>query len=685
MDERKYNGGYVVNSKVEVKRSVCPYDCPDACGLIIETAEGRAVRVMGDPDHPHTKGTLCPKMNHYERTVHSPERLTKPLVRTGPKGAGEFKEISWNEAICHIKEHWQEIIAKYGAQAILPYSYAGTMGVVQRNIGEAFFHRLGASRLARTICSSAKGYGWSTVMGSSLAPHPQEVAESDLIILWGTNVLATNIHLLYYVREAKKKGAIVWLIETYESSAAQIADEVIIVRPGSDGALALGLMNALVSNGLVDEEFVDNFVQGFEALKKDVLPEYSPENVSQITGIDAVKIEEMAKLYGKARAPFIVMGSGMSRYGNGAMTVRAITCLPAIVGAWAKVGGGLLASIGTANAFDMKKITREDFIQEPTRIVNMNQLGHALQDMNNPPIMSMYVYHSNPAVVAPDQNAILKGLMREDLFTIVHERFMTDTARYADLILPATSSLEHSDIYRSYGHYCIQRAYPVIPAIGEAKSNWDVFRLLAAAMGFEEDFFALTADEIIQQLLDDPKPWLAKIDMEKLQSGMAVELPLPSNYKITYNTPSGKIEILNPQEVNTLPAYHTSYGDDAPFWLMNTPGLYSLNSSFNERPDLLDKREAMYLMMNPNDAQNKGLQDRQEVIAFNERGEVAFILKITTAAPVGVVVAEGIFWINNTPGQSSVNALTSQRLTDRAAASTFYDIKVDVRPKCSSK
>ena len=233
-------------------------------------------------------------MNHYERTVHSPERLTKPLVRTGPKGAGEFKEISWNEAICHIKEHWQEIIAKYGAQAILPYSYAGTMGVVQRNIGEAFYHRLGASRLARTICSSAKGYGWSTVMGSSLAPHPREVAESDLIILWGTNVVATNIHLLYYVREAKKKGAIVWLIETYESSAAQVADDVIIVRPGSDGALALGLMNALVSNRLTDEEFVANFVQGFEALKQDVLPEYSPEKVCQITGIDAVKIEEMA-------------------------------------------------------------------------------------------------------------------------------------------------------------------------------------------------------------------------------------------------------------------------------------------------------------------------------------------------------------------------------------------------------
>jgi anaerobic selenocysteine-containing dehydrogenase len=670
-----------VNSKVEIKRSVCPYDCPDACGLMVETVEGRAVRVMGDPDHPHTKGTLCSKMNHYEKTVHSPERLTKPLLRTGPKGAGEFKEISWDEAICHIKERWQKIIADFGAQAILPYSYAGTMGVVQRNIGEAFFYRLGASRLARTICSSAKGYGWSTVMGSSLAPHPQEVAASDLIILWGTNVLATNIHLLYYVREAKKKGAIVWLIETYRSTAAQFADEVIIVRPGSDGALALGMMHALESNGLVDEEFVGKFVQGFEALKEEVLPEYSPENVSEITGIDAARIEEMANLYGKARAPFIVMGSGMSRYGNGAMTVRAITCLPAVVGAWAKVGGGLLSSIGTGSAFDMKAITREDFIQEPTRIVNMNQLGHALQNMNNPPIMSMYVYHSNPAVVAPDQNAVLKGLMREDLFTIVHERFMTDTARYADLVLPATSSLEHSDIYRSYGHYCVQRAYPVIPPVGEAKANWDVFRLLANAMGFEEPFFQQTTDEIIQQLLDSPKSWLEGIDMAKMQEGFAVELPLPADYKMTFKTPSGKIEILNPREMEALPKYNRSHGDDAPFWFMNTPGLYSLNSSFNERPELLEKRKEMFLMMNPYDAENKGLIDGQEVIAFNERGEVAFILKITSEVPDGVVVSEGIFWIKNTPGQRSVNALTSQRLTDKGAASTFYDTKVDVRSK----
>ena len=667
--------------KNAIKRSVCPYDCPDACGLLVETLEGKAVKVMGDPDHPYTKGTLCPKMVHYEKTVHSSNRLVEPLLRVGPKGAGEFKPISWDEALNHIQTNWQKIIADYGAEAILPYSYAGTMGLVQRNSGEAFFHRLGASRLDRTICSPAKGYGWSAVMGKTMAPHPEEVALSDLIILWGTNTLATNIHLLQQIREAKKRGAIVWLIETYQSPTAVIADKVIVVRPGSDGALALGLMHVLVREQLVDEEFITNHVQGFELFKEKSLSEYQPEVVSTITGVDIATLEELAKLYGRARAPFIAVGSGLSRYGNGAMSVRAITCLPAVVGAWAKPGGGLLAGITTGSAFAMDKVTRKDFMNNPTRVVNMNQLGQALFDTNSVPIMSLYVYHSNPAVVAPDQNAVLQGLAREELFTVVHERFMTDTARFADIVLPATSSLEHGDIYRSYGHYCIQRAFPVIPPVGASKSNWDVFRLLAKAMGFKEPFFQQTTDEMIDDLLQAPGTWLAGIDMNKIQDGQPVELPLPLDYKTTYKTPSGKIEIFNPREAETLPRYTTPHGDDAPFWFMNAPGLYSLNSSFNERADLLKQGKARYLMMNPQDAKTKGLKNGQDGIAFNERGEVHFILEVTTKTPTGVVVAEGVLWIENGLSSRSVNALTSQRLTDRGLGSTFYDTKVDVRAK----
>ena len=663
----------------EMKRSVCPYDCPDACGLLVEVVDGQAVKVMGDPEHPFTKGTLCPKMTHYERTVHSPQRVTRPLLRIGKKGTDQYKPISWDEAIGRIADSWRGLISSLGAEAILPYSYAGTMGTVQRNCGEGFFHRLGASRLDRTICASSKGYGWSAVMGDTLAPHPDEVGKSDFILLWSTNVLATNIHLMPYIRDAKKRGAKVWLIDTYENPTAQIVDKVVLVRPGSDGALALGIMHILVREGWIDQEFMDSYVQGFEQLRTEVLPDYPPAKVSEITGIEVRLLEEMAVSYGKARAPFIVLGSGLCRYGNGAMTVRTVTCLPALVGAWGKPGGGLLASITTGEAFHTDRMKREDLQKEPTRAVNMNQLGYALTELSDPPIMSMYVYNSNPAVVAPDQTMVIKGLRREDLFTVVHERFMTDTARYADIILPATSSLEHSDIYRSYGHYCIQRADAVIPPVGESKSNWEVFQLLAQAMGFDEAFFNQTTDDLIHQLIDPPTPWLENIDLVKLQAGRPVELALSENYKTTFLTPSGKIELYNPKDAEPLPLFFEPYGDKDPFYLMSTPSLYSLNSSFNERPDLLRKKEAAYLQMNIKDAETKNLLDGQRVIAFNERGEVQFTLKLTTKVPAGVVVTEGLFSSENMLGDSSVNALTSQRLTDRAAGSTFYDIKVDVR------
>lgn len=669
----------------EIKRSVCPYDCPDACGLLVQIEDGKVVKVTGDPEHPFTRGTLCPKMVHYEKTVHSPLRLTQPLLRTGLKGAGEFRPISWDEAVERIAATWSRLINDYGAEAILPCSYAGTMGIVQRNAGHSFFYRLGASRLQRTLCSPAKEYGWKAVMGSTPAPHPDEVMESDLVILWGTNTLATNIHFLHGVREAKKRGAAVWLIDTYETPTAGIADRVFLVRPGSDGALALGMMNVLVRDGLIDENFISTYVQGFQEFRTNILPEYRPESAARITGIDAGTIEEMARLYARARAPFIRVGSGLSRYGNGAMTIRTITCLPALVGAWAKPGGGALGDISTGSALATSEVTREDFMEKPAREININRLGNALNDLSGPPVMSLYVYHSNPAAVVPDQNKILKGLARDDLFTVVHERFMTDTARYADIVLPATTSLEHSDIYRAYGHYCLQRAYAAIPPIGEARSNWDVFCLLARAMGFDNPFFRQEADELIDHVISVSKQWIADSDLAKLREGRPIELPLPPDYKLEYKTPSQKIELLNPAEDEPLPRYLEPHGDDAPFWLMTAPSLFLLNSSFNERSDLVDKTGAMNLQMNPGDAAVKGLQDGQRVVAFNQRGEVVFVLKVTPQVPTGVVVAEGVWWMEHAPGARTVNALTSQRLTDKAAGSTFYDTKVDVRPGPSHK
>jgi anaerobic selenocysteine-containing dehydrogenase len=663
----------------EIRRSVCPYDCPDSCGLLVEVAEGKAVRVSGDPEHPFTRGTLCPKMNHYERTVHSPLRLTTPLRRTGPKGGGQFEPLSWEEAIQRIADRWKDIIGQYGAEAILPYSYAGTMGLVQRNSGHPFFYRLGASRLDRTICAPAKEAGWKAVMGNTLAPHPDEMAFSDLVILWGINALATNIHQLHAVREAKKKGARVWLIDTYETPTAGTADRTFVIRPASDGALALGIMNVLARENLLDHDFLFASVQGFDELKNKILPEMTPQRAGSLTGLSVEDVELIARAFGKAGAPFIRIGAGLSRYGNGGMNVRTIVCLPALVGAWRKKGGGAFVGTSTAGAFAMAEITREDFMTRETRVVNMNQLGHALNRLDNPPIRSLYVYHSNPASIAPDQNQVLKGLAREDLFTVVHERFMTDTARYADIVLPSTSSLEHSDIYRAYGNYCVQQVKPVIPPVGGSKSNWEVFSLLARAMGFTEPFFRQRAEDLISHVLAIPTAMRKGIDEAAFSAGKAVELPLPEGYKTKFQTPSGKVEILNPQEAPPLPCYIPPHGGKEPYRLMTAPSVYALNSSFREREDLRRQDKAMFLQMNPEDAQKKGLKEGEKVVAFNELGEVSFILQVTPKVPGGVVVAAGVWWLEHCPGRRSVNALTSQRLTDMGRGSTLYDNTVDVR------
>jgi anaerobic selenocysteine-containing dehydrogenase len=663
----------------KIKRSVCPYDCPDTCGLLVEVKDGRAVKVSGDPEHPFTRGTLCVKMNRYQETVHSPLRLTRPLLRTGTKGSGEFRPISWEEAIDQLAERWQKIIDQYGSEAILPYSYAGTMGLIQRNAGHPFFHRLGASRLDRTICSPAKDVGWKAVMGETPAPHPDEVAESDLVILWGINAVSTNIHFLHGVSRAKQKGAAIWLIDTYQTMTSSTVDQTFVVRPGSDGSLALGWMHLLVRDDLLDHDFLAAHVQGFEELKEKILPDFPPERVSLLTGLSKETLESMAKAYGTAKDPFIRLGSGLSRYGNGAMAVRTVVCLPALVGAYGKRGGGCLAGTSTAGAFAMNEVLREDLMAKKTRTINMNRLGWALNELNDPPIQSLYVYHSNPAAVTPDQNQVLRGLEREDLFTIVHERFMTDTARYADIVLPSTSSLEHSDLYRSYGTYCIQRAGPAIPPVGESQSNWDVFSLLAQRMGFGESFFRQTADELIDHLLSIPSPMREGINQESFSAGKAVEIPLPSDARTRFKTPSGKIEILNSKESHPLPCYLPPYEGDYPFRLMASPSFYALNSSFREREDLRKKEEAMFLQMNPADAETKGVKEGDPVIAFNQLGEVSFVLHVTPKVPPGVVVAEGVWWLDHSPGPRSVNALTSQRLTDQGGGSTFYDNTVDVR------
>lgn len=664
-----------------IHRSVCPFDCPDTCGLLVEVENGCAVKVSGDPDHPMTRGLICPKMLHYEKTVHSPRRLTTPLVRTGAKGAGTFDPISWDEAIALICDRWRELIAGHGAECILPYSYAGTMGLVQRNSGHPFFHELGASRLERTICSPAKDAGWKAIMGDTPGMGLDEMADSDLVILWGINAAATSIHAMQAAQEARRGGARLWVIDTYRTPTAEAADEAFLVRPGGDGALALGMLHVIARDGLADLNFIAANVSGFPEFRERILPECTPEKMAQVCGLPAATIERLAREYAAARAPYIRLGSGLTRYANGAMTVRTITCLPAVTGAWQRPGGGIFCGTSTGGAFPVSAVTREDFMAHPTRLVSMNQLGHALNELSDPPVMSLYVYHSNPAAIAPDQNAVIRGLLRDDLFTVVHERFLTDTARYADIVLPATSSLEHPDLYRCYGGYHSQLCGALIPPVGQSKSNWDVFCLLARGMGWDEPFFQLTAEELIEMLIDEVNPWRTARVNEQIRRGAPVLLTPPTTPKGGWQTPSGRIELFNPRETEPLPRLLPTHAANDGFPLLLQPAVtpHALNSSFYEQDELRSRQECMVLLMNPVNAVERGLQDCGKVLAFNLHGEAAFTLKVTERVPIGTVVTEGVWWREFIPGERGVNALTSQRLTDGGRGSTLYDVAVEVR------
>lgn len=665
----------------EIKPSVCPYDCPDCCGLLITVEDGKAVRVAGDPEHAFTRGTLCPKMAHYERTVHSAKRILTPLRRIGQKGEGRFIPIGWDEAIEEIAGRWQSIIRDYGAEAILPYSYAGTMGTIGYSAGHALFYALGATSLDRTICAPAKSRGYRDVMGATLPTAPQEAQHSDMIVLWSISMLATDIHFRHDIEMARKRGAKVYCIDTYRTKTADYADAFLCPRPGTDGALALAILHVLVQDGLADRAFLKEYVQGADELEQKVLPHYTPEDAAAITGVPAADIRAFAHAYGNARAPFIRLGSGQSRYVNGAMTSRLITCLPAFVGAYAKKGGGLLTSASGSHAFDKNIIRRPDLEHPGVRHINMCELGRALNDPDlTPPVKALYIYSSNPACTAPDQNQVLRGLQREDLFTVVHERFLTDTTRYADIVLPATTSLESEDLYYSYGHYTIQRARAVIPPVGESKSNWQTARLLAKAMHLTDPIFDQTEEDLVEALIaSTKKAWplpLSSEALQKLRDCLPVDLPLPEDYKLHFATPSGKIEIKNPRCQPPLPDYLPPHKNSEPFHLINAPDMRILDSSFNER-DELTRGNIMTLLIHPEDAAARGLQDGDPVRARNQRGHAHFTLKLSDCVNRGTLVTEGVWWQAYTK-DGNTNRLTSMRLTDKDGGSTFYDVSIDI-------
>ena len=525
----------------------------------------------------------------------------------------------------------------------------------------------------RRLWNTAGNRSWG-ICGTA----PIEASKSDLIILWGSNTAVTNHHFLLDVMAAKRNGAKVWLIDTYRTPTTKIADRILTVRPGTDGALAFRRDGTRADHRANDgRRFYRAPCSRIQRIVRT-----SPYGLSAGSGKLDYRFGPGSN-WGTGQSirqgPGAVhrLGAGLSRYGNGAMTVRTITCLPAIIGAWSRPGGGTLARTFATSAFDLDLITREDFRRKSTRLINSNQLGQALSAREKA-VMSIFVYGANPAVTFPDQNSVLRGLAREDLFTVVHERFMTDTAKYADVVLPATTAFEHSDIYRAVGHYAVQLARQVIPPLGQAKSNWQVFALLARAMGFDDPFFQRSEDEIIDTvLIPSAQCWQADA-VAALQAGNPVELPLAAGYKTNFKTSSGKIEILNSMEADALPKYYPPYGGEGKYWFVSSPDRRLLNSSFNERADLVGG-DKMVLQMNPADARRNALSDGQLVVAWNNQGEATFKLRITENVPQCVVVSEGLWWIGHTGGTRSVNALTSQSLTDKAHGSTFYDTKVNIR------
>ena len=660
-------------------KSVCPYDCPDACGLIVSVDNNKVISVRGDRAHAFTRGTLCPKMAHYEKVIHSPLRLKSPMKRVGKKGIGEdqYTRISWDEALDAIVNNFKETIDTYGSESILRYSYAGTMGVIQSPAADYFFRCIGATDQDRGICSPAKQAGFRSVYGDTLAIKPQEAQHSDLIVLWGINATATDVHILHDVNIAKKKGARVWIIDTHKTYTFSQAHEHIYVKPGSDGALALGMLHIIHRDGLADIDFIKKHVQGYDELVKEVLLDFTPGKAAEICGVSVERMTEFAHAYAKSKAPFIRLGSGLSRYGNGAMTCRAINALPAVVGAWQYHGGGLLSS-ASGSKFIGKDVMQQAHVHAPAkRLMPMIKLGEMLTNPERVGVHSLYVFSSNPAITAPNQNVVRKGLMRNDLFTIVHERFFTDTCKYADIILPATTSVEHDDIYNSYGHYTIGTGYKLIDPVGESRSNWQVIAELAKRMGLEDAFFNLSERELIEQIVHTSSR-ISKRDQELILNGEPVEMTVPESYKMDFKTPSGKIELYNPQDVEPLIRYMPPYGDNAPFWLINGNDIRILDSSFCEL-DFNDP-ELMKLRIHPEDAKMYNINDGAEVEIYNDRGSVKIKAYYDDEVQRGTLVTLGVWWQSQSSDPHvAINALTAARPTDQGWGSTFYDVQVHIR------
>lgn len=677
---------------IEVKKSICPYDCPSSCGLLLELEDGKIIRVKRDPDHPVSRNGICRKMQDYQKSIYSDKRILTPLKRNGKKGSGDYLPISWEEAVACISDRWKSIIKETGPEAILPFSYSGVMSDIQCDCGDAFFNRMGAAILVKALCCPAKEAAYQSVAGNTGCLDPRELNDSDFYIIWGSNMAATRIQALADLNKPSNRRKRKVLINTYADPSSKHFDETLCIKAGTDGALALAMMHVLEREGLIDEDFINNYTEGFDIFRK-TLFSYTPEWAQDKTGLDAGIIRRLAREYAAAKAPAIILGSGNSRYGNGGMTVRLIVILSLLTGAWKQAGGGLCGCTPIDTSYvNMNLIRRPDFRQPEAKVssFNINQTAHALAAEADERVRSLYVYGANPANTVSCQDEVIKGLKREDLFTVVHDRFMTETAMYADIILPATFSVEQHDIYRCYGYCTLGTALPIVKAPGECKSNWDTFCLLARAMGYEEDYFKRTEKEMLDWVLNHPTEAVSKLPEDKqqiLKKGGSVSMPFSDHLKI--GTASGRFRIVNDELKEAVPRYLPSYGEQEELsdktkttrtlHLVASPGLYSLNSEFRDREDLIKKRGPQILIIHSIDARERGIEDGQLVEAFNQQSRILIKARLTERIARGTVVCEGIYRRDECPGGKAMNALTSWRLSDMGEGTTLNDNLVEIR------
>src|SRR5215471_18922631 len=635
---------------VKSVRVVCAHDCPDMCSLIAHVEDGRIVRVQGDPDHPYTAGFACGKVNRDADLVNSPERVATPLRRSGPKGSGQFTPITWDAALDEITARWKAIIAESGPLALLGYAYSAHQGLLNRGLVLGLFHALGTSRLqAGTVCDTCCEEAWNITVGPVGGADPESVVHSDLVISWGADLAATNVHFWALAEEQKKKRRVpIVVIDPRRTRSARQADLYLPIRIGTDAALALGVMHILVRDRLANRDYIARHTVGFDRVEREILPKFTPARTAEITGLPVADIEKLAAMYGQAKAALIRLGEGMTRLAAGGQALRTVALLPGVSGHYAVKGGGAL--LLTAASCDLNyNAVRKPSGPATTRLVNHLRLGEDLLNMKNPPIRALYISANNPAVTCPEVHKVRKGLAREDLFTVVHDPFLTDTARYADIVLPAASYLETDDLYRAYGAYWMQWGQQAAKPQGLARSNFDVAQALAKRMGLSDKIFTLAPQEAAKELFKGSTGPASKADPAKLFAGEPIHIAHDWQGQ-PFATPSGKLEFyseqLAKQGVTPLPDWTEDpiEAADAKKWplrLLTAPGYFQAHTAFAGVGFLRNREGKPFCILHPDDAKVRGLKDGAQVRLFNERGEIGLMLCVSDEVQPGFVLVPG--------------------------------------------